>query len=200
MVSSRRAGVIKRSSMEKPTSESNLSVGRRLSDLGLRSSNPENPSSPSQESNKVFPPNPRKRPSDDDSARLLNPHNRTLSGHESSFDRGQGTASQQSLLYDPARDTITSRASPPRMASVHGQSPKLSKAFYNSNARGINQASLAPQRGKLTSKQIFEPEKFYSSISSQQSKVFSERESGILLQPETRPITQEQLVSEVKGV
>ncbi|KAL9112830.1 MAG: hypothetical protein Q9227_002907 [Pyrenula ochraceoflavens] len=146
------------------------------------------------------PEDDRKRHSDDDATRLSKSHIRTLSGNEANFDRGAGSTTPQSVLYDPARDTTTSRASPGRMLSAHAHSPQLGRGLYANTVRSSAQASVAARRAKFGSNLVYEPDKFHPPVGSQPYRAFSERNSGILLQPETRPITQDQLVNEVKGI
>lgn len=185
----------------KPTSESNLSDGRNLSELGLRSiSAVDQASSPSGDSHRLVGPNARKRPSyaDDETAPPSKTHNRSFSGSDI-VDRRLSEGTQQSSPHDPTRDTMTARASPTRVPSVRAQPIKSTRAGLFPTMRSGTPTSVTSQsKPSLGSKATFELQKPPSASGSQPFKAF-ERNASMLLQPETRPITQDQLVNEVKG-
>lgn len=195
--------------LEKPISESNLSGRRNLSDLGLRSASLfDQPSSPSAAGDIKGDsrPNVRKRSShqvshpDEETAPPSKSHNRALSGSDTAFDKAPHLSNQSSVLYDSARDAVTSGASPTRHLSGRAQPTKsVRTGFSPTTGVGTHSTVMALPGTSLGTKVGAGSHKFFHSTSSQPFKAIPERTSPMLLQPETRPITQDQLVNEVKG-
>jgi hypothetical protein len=111
-------------------------------------------------------------------------------------------------LYDGARDQWPDSSQVSAHGSASGQSPPAGLASAMSPHRTAGVMSLGSPHspfqisGQTNTGFSAYPEPQKSASRSPSSPVFtsSDRDSRMLLQPETRPITQEQLVNEVKGI
>lgn len=114
----------------------------------------------------------------------------TLERHLSSFSQGhekKSTTSGLKYIINPKETTLQPIS---RLGRVHFNARDSQRASFPSYAP----RNLSAQALGLTEEQS------WPSPPSSPVNTYNEQEGGILLQPETRPITQEQLVNEVKGV
>lgn len=205
--SSLRPPKIDRESNEKGFSESSPSKQYLSESRLIPSSNQVKPSSPPQRPSKVFLPSSKKRPSDDSATQFSKSHMRGLGEPLTAFNRDATLEMQHSLHSDPIRDAIGSRASPGQVPTDSTRCSPSSRGIHKLKVRRIHklkvrrgaQADLAAQVPDFSPEPISEPKTFRPSVGSHPLRSL-ERDSGLVLQPETRPITQDQLVSEVKGM
>jgi hypothetical protein len=126
---------------------------------------------------------------------------------------GRGPTSHPPQPYDTARDQRPIASATPPLPVPGPQDPSNTRSHPDSSTAAnapqrstglipVDKVPLFPTDHQKTSLS-FSPELGnVASTSPPPSPVFTsgDRESAILLQPETRPITQEQLVNEVKGI
>ena len=91
-------------------------------------------------------------------------------------------------VHDPRVLKDPSLQSSPVLANLSSRNGQRSLAPSNHGQRNLGQAL------EIDNRQVG------NSPPSSPGNTYNEQDEGILLQPETRPITQEQLVNEVKGV
>ena len=140
---------------------------------------------------------------------LSSPHESTSdmeSRRQNVFEEPQRPRVEKKMLWTPDQDTSLTRASfsPSNVASVQIQKsrnqtnhPKFGKSLQLSAATSSPRQS-APQKPQYAFSSSIPT--LFSRVSTQGSQTQPKDEAyDIIMQPETRPISQEQLVAEVKG-
>ena len=128
---------------------------------------------------------------------------------DDNFSRGLSHQPGRNSYYDSARDPQPDTSQVSAHESPCNQSPPADPASARSPRKtaGVNSLEIPHSSFQISSGQAntefpayHETQKAASRSPPSPAFSFGDRDSSMLLQPETRPITQEQLVNEVKGI